>query len=99
MSVCGILKIFISLAVGGYPEKYEKGKKISFGELDDGIIVYHAGTAFDADGNIVTSGGRVLGVTALAPTLKEARDRAYANAKKITFDKVHYRTDILKELG
>ena len=52
-----------------------------------------------ADGSIVTSGGRVLGVTALAPTLKEARDKAYANARRITFENVHYRTDILKELG
>ena len=91
--------VCVVLASGGYPEKYEKGKKITFGELDDGVIVFHAGTAFDGDGDYVTAGGRVLGVTALAPTLKEARDKAYANARRITFDKVHYRTDILKELG
>ena len=91
--------VCVVLASGGYPEKYEKGKKITFGTLDDGVIVFHAGTAFGEDGGCVTNGGRVLGVTALAPTLKEARDKAYANARRITFDKVHYRTDILKELG
>lgn len=90
--------VCVVLASGGYPEKYAKGKKITFGKLDDGVIVYHAGTAFDAEGNIVTSGGRVLGVTALAPTLKEAKDKAYANARRITFENVHFRTDILKEL-
>ena len=91
--------VCVVLASGGYPEKYAKGKKITFGKLDDGVIVYHAGTAFDEDGNVVTSGGRVLGVTALAPTLAEARDKAYDNARRITFENVHYRTDILKELS
>ena len=91
--------VCVVLASGGYPEKYEKGKKITFGKLDDDVIVFHAGTAFDKDGNYITNGGRVLGVTALAPTLKEARDKAYDSARRITFDKVHFRTDILKELG
>ena len=84
-------------ASGGYPEAYEKGKEIEIGKIDDNVIVFHAGTAFN-DGKLVTSGGRVLGVTALAPTLKEARDLAYKNVKNVRFDKMHYRTDILKEL-
>ena len=93
----GNTAVCIILASGGYPEAYEKGKEITFGVTDEGVIVFHAGTA-EKDGKIVTSGGRVLGVTALAPTLKQARDLSYANVKNITFDKVHYRTDILKEL-
>ena len=93
----GNTAVCIILASGGYPEAYEKGKEITFGVMDEGVIVFHAGTA-EKDGKIVTSGGRVLGVTALAPTLKQARDLSYANVKNITFDKVHYRTDILKEL-
>lgn len=89
--------VCIVAASGGYPEAYEKGKEIVIDDVDDGVIVFHAGTAFSG-GKTVTSGGRVLGVTALAPTLKSARDLAYKNVKKVRFDKMHYRTDILKEL-
>ena len=59
----------------------------------EGVTVYHAGTAVK-DGKLVTNGGRVLGVTATAPTLDEAIQKAYADVKKIHFDKAHYRTDI-----
>ncbi|MBQ7227805.1 MAG: phosphoribosylamine--glycine ligase [Clostridia bacterium] len=93
----GNTAVCIITASGGYPEAYEKNKEITFGELDDDIIVYHAGTAIK-NGKLVTSGGRVLGVTALAPTLAEARDHAYANVAKVRFDKMHYRKDILKDL-
>ena len=55
--------------------------------------MFHAGTALK-DGQIVTNGGRVLGVTAVAPTLDEAIKLAYADVKKISFDQAHYRTDI-----
>ena len=81
------------MASGGYPKAYEKGKEIT--GLDDvtDSFVFHAGTAVK-DGKMVTNGGRVLGVTATAPTLDEAIRKAYADVKKISFDKVHYRTDI-----
>lgn len=81
------------MASGGYPKAYEKGKEIT--GLDDvtDSFVFHAGTAVK-DSKMVTNGGRVLGVTATAPTLDEAIRKAYADVKKISFDKVHYRTDI-----
>lgn len=93
----GNAAVCIVAASGGYPEAYEKGKEITIGDMDDNVIVFHAGTAFK-DGRLVTNGGRVLGVTALAPTLREARDLAYANIRKVHFDKMHYRKDILSEL-
>ncbi|HAM69111.1 MAG TPA: phosphoribosylamine--glycine ligase [Ruminococcus sp.] len=87
----------VILASGGYPEKYETGKEIS--GLDDmgqtaGAAVYHAGTKLTEDGKFLTAGGRVLGVTASADTLKNALDAAYRAAEQITFEKVHYRRDI-----
>lgn len=86
----------VVMASGGYPVKYEKGKVIT--GLDEngqlpGVTVYHAGTA-EKDGQLVTSGGRVLGVTALAPTLDEALQKAYEAVEKIHFDGAHYRRDI-----
>jgi phosphoribosylamine--glycine ligase len=81
------------LASGGYPEHYEKGKEISFGDLEKDIVVYHAGTAMK-DGKLVTSGGRVLGVVAKGKDIEEARQKVYANAQKIHFDGMYYRKDI-----
>ena len=83
----------VVMASGGYPKAYEKGKVIT--GLDDvtDSFVFHAGTSLK-DGQIVTSGGRVLGVTATAPTLDEAIQKAYADVHKIHFDKAHFRTDI-----
>jgi phosphoribosylamine--glycine ligase len=57
------------------------------------VYIFHAGTKVD-NGNVVTSGGRVLGVTAIAETKEQAIDRAYEFVQKISFDKAHYRTDI-----
>ena len=85
--------VCLVLASGGYPEHYEKGKEITFGDLDDDIVVYHAGTAMK-DGKIVTSGGRVLGVVAKGVTIEEARQKVYANAQKIHFEGMYYRNDI-----
>ena len=85
--------VCLVLASGGYPEHYEKGKEITFEDLDDDIVVYHAGTAMK-DGKIVTSGGRVLGVVAKGATVEEARQKVYANAQKINFDGMYYRNDI-----
>ncbi len=86
----------VVMASGGYPASYPKGLEIT--GLDEngqlpGVTVYHAGTA-QKDGKLVTSGGRVLGVTALGKTLDEALEKAYAAVEKIHFDGAHYRRDI-----
>ena len=87
----------VVLASGGYPQHYEKGKVITGlenGQLPGGeAVVYHAGTALK-DGQLVTAGGRVLGVTATADTLKEALEKAYAASEAIHFDGLHKRMDI-----
>ena len=85
----------IVLASGGYPGKYEGGKVITGMDAaeETGATVYHAGTKA-VDGDIVTAGGRVLGVTALGENLRAAVDSAYAAARKIHFDGVHMRSDI-----
>lgn len=81
------------LASGGYPVAYEKGKEITGLDQVQGAVVFHAGTKAQ-EGKILTNGGRVLGVTAVAPTLREAVDGAYAAAKPISFEKMHFRRDI-----
>ena len=88
--------VCVVMASGGYPESYEKGKEITglaAAEEDKDVVVFHAGTK-DAEGKIVTSGGRVLGVTALDSSIRAARDRAYAAVEKIAFEKNFYRKDI-----
>lgn len=87
----------VIMASGGYPKSYPKGLAITGlqnGQLE-GVTVYHAGTAVK-DGQLVTSGGRVLGVTAMGSTLQAALDKAYAAVEKIHFDGAHYRSDIGK---
>ena len=88
--------ICVMLASGGYPEAYEKGKVITGLEnLDSDIVVFHSGTKFDGE-NIVTNGGRVVGITAKGNSVKEASDKVYENIKKINFEGMHYRKDIWK---
>ena len=92
----------VIIASGGYPGSYEKGKEIrgigngewgtGNGESED-CIVFHCGTK-TADGKILTSGGRVLSVTGMGATLREAVDKAYAGVGKIAFDKMFFRKDI-----
>lgn len=85
----------IIIASGGYPKSYPKGIEITGldnGQLD-GVTVYHAGTAIK-DSKLVTSGGRVLGVTALGNTLEEALKKSYDAVGKINFENAHYRKDI-----
>ncbi len=88
----------IVLASGGYPDAYEKGFPISGieeAEKDPDIVVFHAGTMFDLVGRtLVTAGGRVLGISAVGDTLKNALDRAYEAADKIHFEGKYYRRDI-----
>ena len=88
--------ICVMLTSGGYPENYEKGKVITGLEnLDSDIVVFHSGTKFRGK-DIVTNGGRVIGITARGNTVKEASDKVYENIKKINFEKMHYRKDIWK---
>ena len=82
----------VVMASNGYPESYKKGFAITIPE-ELLSSVYVAGAALK-DGQMVTSGGRVLGVTATAPTLREALDEAYAKVEKIHFDGAYYRHDI-----
>ena len=84
------------MASGGYPKKYQTGLPISGLDEDGqapGVTVYHAGTKLDG-GQVLTAGGRVLGVTAVGNTLDEALQKAYAGVESIHFDGVHYRKDI-----
>jgi phosphoribosylamine--glycine ligase len=88
--------VCVILASGGYPGKYNTGleiKGIDDAEKDPSVVVFHAGTKLQ-DGKYLTSGGRVLGVTAVADTMEEAREKAYAAVKKISFENMHYRKDI-----
>lgn len=88
--------ICVMLTSGGYPEAYEKGKVITGLEnLDSDIVVFHSGTKFDGE-DIVTNGGRVIGITAKGNSVKEAADKVYGNIKKISFEGMHYRRDIWK---
>ena len=85
----------VVLASGGYPGSYEKGKAIAgLSDVDDDVIVFHAGTKFGEDGSVLTSGGRVLAVTATGASHDEARAKAYDNARRITFDGAYMRNDI-----
>lgn len=81
------------LASGGYPVAYEKGKEITGLDQVKDAVVFHAGTR-KQDGKFLTNGGRVLGVTAVAPTLREAVVKAYAAAGPVFFEKMHFRKDI-----
>lgn len=86
--------VTVVLASGGYPGSYEKGKPISgLDDVDPDCVVFHAGTAMK-DGRVVTNGGRVLGVMCTGATHDEARAKAFDNAKRITFEGVHYRNDV-----
>ncbi|MCX8030505.1 MAG: phosphoribosylamine--glycine ligase [Thermodesulfovibrionales bacterium] len=88
--------VCVVLASAGYPGKYEKGKIIKgldeVKKLKD-TVVFHAGTAY-VDNNLVTNGGRVLGVTALGENIKLAKEKAYKAIEKIHFEGMHYRKDI-----
>lgn len=88
--------VCVVLSSRGYPGAYEKGKVISGLEVlkgEEGIMVFHAGTARD-NNNYITSGGRVLGITACRPTLEEAVSKVYQAVEKVQFEGCHYRRDI-----
>ena len=88
--------VCVVMASGGYPGSYDNGKEISGLDLlknQDGISVFHAGTK-SADGKVVTTGGRVLGVVASGGDIEEAQKNVYEAVSKVTFDGAHYRRDI-----
>ena len=93
--------VCVVLASDGYPEHYEKGFVINGLERfdqEDGYYVFHAGSKFNADGKIVTNGGRVLGVTAKGKDLKEARANAYKATEWVEFENKYMRHDIGKAI-
>jgi phosphoribosylamine--glycine ligase len=87
--------ICVVMASGGYPESYETGKVVRGldSRFEEGVRVFHAGTKHEGN-EVVTSGGRVLGVTAVDDDLQAAISKAYRSVAKISFEKAHYRTDI-----
>ena len=88
------VSVCVVMASGGYPGKYESGYEISgLDSVDAETVVFHAGTKID-DGKIVTTGGRVLGVTSVSDGVKNTVDKVYENIKFISFKNMHYRKDI-----
>lgn len=89
--------VCVIAASGGYPEAYQTGKTITgLAQASSGAVVFHAGTRLE-HGKTVTSGGRVLGVTATGATLREARDHAYAAISEVHFEGMHFRRDIAEK--
>jgi phosphoribosylamine--glycine ligase len=94
-AACGVV-----VASGGYPGPFTRGHEISgLDALDGDILVLHAGTRRSPDGALVTSGGRVLTLVALGPTVAAARERVYANVSRIHFEGARWRTDIAAREG
>ncbi|MEH7502968.1 phosphoribosylamine--glycine ligase [Neobacillus drentensis] len=86
--------VCVIMSSAGYPGPYKKGQVINgLDQVSYPTIVFHAGTS-EQEGEILTNGGRVLGITAIGDTLKEARKLAYQSVEKISFTGAHYRTDI-----
>jgi phosphoribosylamine--glycine ligase len=89
--------VCVVMASEGYPGAYEKGRVITgLDKVPDGVMVFHAGTS-EKDGEVFTSGGRVLGVTARGDNLKNAHDLAYKGVEAIQFEGKFYRRDIGKK--
>ena len=85
----------VVIASGGYPDDYQMGYTVAgLSALDEDVHVFHAGTTAGGGGEVLTSGGRALTVVATAPTLTEARSRAYSNVQRIHFTNAYYRRDI-----
>jgi phosphoribosylamine--glycine ligase len=89
--------VCVIAASGGYPGKYASGKPITglpnIGSQNEDVVIFHSGTAIK-DGQLVTAGGRVLAVSAAAPDLRAALDKAYARLAKISFEGMQFRRDI-----
>ena len=88
----------VMLVSGGYPEAYEKNKVMHGLAKVENSLMFHAGTAQDENGNVVTSGGRVMALTSFGTTLEEALNRSFISAETIKYTKKYYRTDLGKDL-
>ena len=88
----------VMLVSGGYPGDFEKNLPISIVKTDDDDLLFHAGTAIDAHGNLVTSGGRVMAVTSYGTSVDDAFNEAYKTASKVNFEGMYYRKDLGKDL-
>ena len=89
----------VVMASGGYPGKYQTGFPITgLDDVDDDIMVFHAGTRVSPEGQVLTSGGRILTVVAAGKDLAEARDKVYKNITRIKFEGCHYRKDIAADI-
>lgn len=88
----------VMLVSGGYPNNYKKGLKMENLETEKDVVLFHAGTKINENQEIVTDGGRVIAVTAMAPTMNEALEKCYKTAEKIQFEGKYYRSDIGKDL-
>ena len=86
--------VTVMLVSGGYPEAYQKGKRMSRLDSLNDVVTFHAGTTFNSDNEVVTSGGRVIAITAQGISIEEARTKAYKEVEKIHFEGVNYRHDI-----
>jgi phosphoribosylamine--glycine ligase len=91
---CEKTAVTVMMVSGGYPEAYKKGMIMSGLDNVKDVVAFHAGTAFDAEKNVVTAGGRVIAVTAHGGSIEEARNIAYLEVEKIHFEGVNYRHDI-----
>jgi len=86
--------VCVVLASKGYPEKVESGKFATIEALPENMVCFHAGTKMDNNGNVITAGGRVFGLTAWATNIAAAIDTVYTNVTNVSFEDVQYRTDI-----
>ncbi len=86
--------VTIMLAAESYPERDDPGLTISTEDLPPEVMLFHSGTRLTDDGTLLTTRGRVMGVTSLAPTLPLAVINTYDAVRRIHFDEMHYRTDI-----
>ena len=91
---CDKTAVTVMMVSGGYPETYEKGKVMTGLDTLKDVVAFHAGTAFNADNEVVTAGGRVIAVTAHGDSIEEARNMAYREVEKIHFEGANYRHDI-----
>jgi phosphoribosylamine---glycine ligase len=82
------------LAAAGYPDSPRTGDPIALPPAEEGVVIFHAGTARDADGRLVTAGGRVLAVSAVAPAIGDAQRTSLAAAEQVRFAGMQFRTDI-----
>ncbi|KAK3673536.1 Bifunctional purine biosynthetic protein ADE1 [Recurvomyces mirabilis] len=96
LSIAPLSACTVVVAAGGYPGSYAKGTpmKVKEAKVEDGVFVFHAGTGLGEDGQLKTSGGRVIAATATGGTLREAVDKAYQGVKLIEFEGMQYRKDI-----